>query len=156
MASWASSVTHYFSSHLYYMSHILRRHSLEFPPIAGKRERKLEKETRLKNNHSHTKLAQKNCEVSLSLRLTINDLLPNRKWMWQERGSLVFTDIFVGTLSERRTNLCLLPHNRSHGSSSMRHGRWMGGRPTLLFLLHFFLHYLLQVNLFMYMEGVYN
>ena len=28
--------------------------------------------------------------------------------MWQERGSLVFTDIFVRTLSERHTNLWLL------------------------------------------------
>ena len=71
--------------------------------------------------------------------------------MWQERGSLVSTEIFVRFLSERHTNLWLLPLDRSLRSSSLRHGRWTGGRPTLQFLLHFFLLFI--AGSFIYMHG---
>ena len=72
--------------------------------------------------------------------------------MRQERGSLVFTNIFVRALSERRTNLWLMPHERSHRSSSLRHGHWMGGRATLLFLLFYFFA-LFIAGLFIYVHG---
>ena len=87
----------------------LKRPSLQYPPFAMKRGQNPRNQVNLVNKQVHTKLAQKICEVLLCIRLTIYDLLPNRKWVWRERGSLLFTDIFVRIISERHTNLCLLP-----------------------------------------------
>ena len=119
----------------------MRRLSLKYPPLARKRGHNPRNQVNLVNKQVHTKLAQKNCEVSWCIRLTIKDLLPNRKWVWQERGSLVFTDIFVRVLIERHTNPWLLPLDQSPRSSSVKHGRGMSRRPTYLFLLFFFMNY---------------
>ena len=119
----------------------LRRPDIKFPPFAGKRERKSRKWSRYKNNHSHTKLARKNCEVSLSLRPVSNESLQNRKWIQHERGDLAFTDIFVRTLSERCTDLWLRPLIRSTTLSSLVHGRWMGVPRSYVFYNFFFIIY---------------
>ena len=83
------------------------------------------------------KIRETKVTLGSSIRAAINDLLPNRKWTRRERGSLVFTDIFVRTLSERHTNLWLLPHDQSPRSSSVMHDRWMGVPRSYLFYFFF-------------------
>ena len=120
----------------------MRRPSHRFPPFAGKQERKSLKRDRHGDVQIHTRLARKNCEVSLSFHSIISDLLPNRKCMWNERRDLVMTNIFVLILSERHTNLCLLPLDRSPRLSSLL-GAWsLDGRPTLIAFSYIFFYYL--------------
>ena len=91
-------------------------------------------------------------ERIFNFQSVIDDLLPNRKCMWHERADLLFTDIFVRTLSECHTNLWLLPRNRSPTLSSLVPvAGWMGvRRPILSFLFHvlpvLFFHYLLYTK----------
>ena len=53
--------------------------------------------------------------------------------MWHERRDLVFTDIFVRSLSERRATLRLLPLNRSPRLSSLVCGGQKGVPHSSLF-----------------------
>ena len=57
----------------------VRRPSLKYPPFATKRGQNPRNQANLVNKQVHTKLAQKICDVSLSIHPVINDLLPNRK-----------------------------------------------------------------------------
>ena len=134
----------------HFVHYVLRRLSLKYPPLARRQGQNPRNQDNLVNKQVQTKLAQKNCEDSSCIRLTIKDILPNRKWVWQDRGSLVATDIFVRVLIERHTNPWLLPLDQSPKSSSVKHGRGMSRRPTYLFLL-FFLWII--TGSFIYMRG---
>ena len=53
----------------------MRRPSLKYPPLARKRGQNPRNQVNLVNKQVHPKLAQKICEVSLCIRLTIYDLV---------------------------------------------------------------------------------
>ena len=74
--------------------------------------------------------------------------------MRHERGDLAFTDIFVRTLSERRTNLWLLPPNRSPRLSSLVHGRWMGVPRSYLFYNFFCALFIIGLFIYVNLRGL--
>ena len=67
--------------------------------------------------------------------------------MWRERGSVVFTDIFVRILSERHTNLWLLPPPITQ-IKQLEAWSLDGWRPTLLFILHFFTLFITGLSIY--------